>query len=160
MHPAFAPPRMHWAYIMMTLTSDKTLVGQVPLVSSHSDVGKLFGPNESAARAASAQAFIANINVNELGAERSVHFVENYYEAAEEAQERRWVSEAGALECLAAAARVAQRREQQAEELGGISEMATAFLGVTGLALMGLTARKSIRAKAVSLLGRFKRVRK
>ena len=65
MHPAFAPPRMHWAYIMMTLTSDKTLVGQVPLVSSHSDVGKLFGPNESAARAASAQAFIANINVNE-----------------------------------------------------------------------------------------------
>ena len=66
----------------------------------------------------------------------------------------------GGLPPYAVAARVAQRREQQAEELGGISEMATAFLGVTGLALMGLTARKSIRANAVSLLGRFKRVRK
>jgi len=125
-------------------------MAQVPVVATHSDVLEVFGAEDAAQQASRAQQFLSTIDVNAAGADRTVHFVENYHETSDE-QPRRWVSEVGALESLAAAARVAQLREQQAEDAGGISEMASTTLLVTTGALMAITMRRKM-GKGISYI--------
>ena len=129
---------------------------QVPVVATHSDVLKVFGAEDAAQQALRAQEFVSGINVNEVGADSTVHFVENYHEMRDE-QPRRWVSEVGALESLAAAARVAQLREQHAEDAGGISEMASTTLLVTAGALMTMTMRRRLGKGISNMFSRFSR---
>jgi len=132
---------------------------QVPLVATHSDVIQVFGTDDAAQHAAKAQEFLSRINVNEHGAERTVHFVENYHELSDE-QPRRWVSEVGALESLASASRVAQWREQRGEDAGGISQMATATLLVTAGAVMAFTARRRLATSVSSVVALFSRTKR
>ncbi|KAJ1469505.1 hypothetical protein T484DRAFT_1919108 [Baffinella frigidus] len=121
---------------------------EVPIVSTHSDVAALFGPKRAGKAALEAQRYLQGIHVNSASWVASkVRFVENYPEASGP-QQRRLLSEAGAVEVLVDAAREAQRRERAAESNGGVSSMATSFLVTVGCAAALYKAPGAVRAWA------------
>jgi len=130
----------------------------VPIVATHSDVVSIFGEQEAPAEAAKIQRFLGSLPNFSYHGQHKIYFVENYNEEEQE-QQRRWLSEVGALDSFSHAASYAQLRERYGHSAGGVSNMATGFLVVGGAALLAFRLRFSVVRACTDLFSSMARLR-